>query len=584
MGVILWYRVQFPEQHLTLSSDVASGTWLVDAEIEVRYEVGQLHQFWVTFRDLPYEVHKSVTQALARKPKGDGVPVVINLGYLDTVGGVGAGTTVLDGYVDGVQYPRDSPASLGVRMTGYEKAAFKLLNTPDGSGAQKMAHISGEKQSPIELAEQIAGSAGLKLATRTDPRPDLTAKLPAWAKDAPNTYQLLQLLAADCDAEVLVQDGEVQFGSAVQSPAKAGLFPAIPDPGSLLALLTGEDSLIAVKGVQGARLAEFRPMTFGGTSQGRVVTDQPPKADVRTFDFTALGTPGMRAGQRVIASVEGYDDPFSPFRILHVTHSFSPTSGYVCRGRAAVFLEDGTDQDGGSNRKNSEKARAATAAAIGDRIRGLVKDAQITHPAVDVGRVKAARADQRLASLHYRPEPALGKVSPSVQADVPAGEAVLLSKPMAAPFAWHRVGLSVPVYAGMRALLNQVRDSRDDTVVTGYLWAQTPAMEPPKAHDGDWWLCLPTELGGDPPLPVGKTANDLTAADGRRVIEAAGLQITVGKDACSPVGTRPQEGPADVFLIRHKTGTAVRIDDHGDVTITVGGTTLTVGRDGVAIS
>ena len=53
------------------------------------------------------------------------------------------------------------------------------------------------------------------------------------------------------------------------------------------------------------------------------------------------------------------------------------------------------------------------------------------------------------------------------------------------------------------------------------------------AQDGDWWLCLPTEVRGTPPLPSGKGVNDLTANDGRRVIEAVGLKIVVGKDSCT---------------------------------------------------
>lgn len=582
MGVILWYRVEFPEQNLTLSSDVYSGKWLVDASFEIRYEIGLLHPFRATFKDLPYQIHTAVSQALAQKKKGDGVEIVIKLGYLDDTGG---DNTVLHGFVDAIKYPRDAPPSLGVEMTGYERAAFKLLNTPDGTADVKRAHISGkDDQSPMEVAEKIVTSAGLKLATKSDPNQDLTTKRPAWNKSAPNAHQLLLLLAGEFESEVLVQEGEVQFGTAVQYPAKSGLFPSIPNPASVLALLTGDDSLIAIKGLQGTRLAEFRPMTFGNTSQQRVVTDQPSKSDVRTFDFTALGVPSMRAGQMVIASVEGYNKPLSPFRILHVTHSFSPQSGYVCQGRAAVFIDGGVDKDKNSNRKNSEKARLAAAPSIADRLKGVVKDVQVTHPSIDAGRIKAAKADKRQATVYYRPDPATGMVSPSVQADIPAGDSVLLSKPMAAPFAWHQVGLSVPVYEGMRALLNQVRDSRDDTVVTGFLWAQNPAMDPPNAHDGDWWLCLPTELGGDPKLPINATVNDLTAADGRRVIEAVGLQITVGKDACSQVGTRPSEGSADVFLIKHKTGSTIQIDAQGNVAIKVGGTTLSVSKDGVSIS
>jgi hypothetical protein len=198
-----------------------------------------------------------------------------------------------------------------------------------------------------------------------------------------------------------------------------------------------------------------------------------------------------------------------------------------------------------------------------------------------------------VVTLFYEQDKTSDFGSPSVDLDVPEGDAVLLSKPLASPFAWHNVGLSVPVYPGMRALLNEVRDKREDAVVTGFLWSNKPQMNRPKAKAGDWWLCLPTEVSGSPPAPQGKGANDLTAADGRRVMEVAGLSIVVGTDKCTPVGDRPTEGGADVFVITHKTGTTIQIDDHGNVTVegkgqTVvlkcGGATLTVGNSKVAIS
>jgi hypothetical protein len=578
MGVILWYQVEFPDQSLTLSSDVYSGKWLVDASITVKYGIGEPGSFEARFKDLPYDVHKSVSEAQAKKDKGDGVKIVIRLGYLDDLGS--KKRSVLEGRVSEIKYAKDFPP-LGVLITGYEEAAFKLVNTQAVNGedpkAVKMAHIAGKDESPAYLAGRIVKGAGLgDLGNKSTADP--TDKKDSYNRDAENAFNLLELLAADVGAEVLVQEGKVQFGTAIKFPPE-GPFPSPPpNPSALLAFLTGDDSLITVKDLEGARLAEFRPLLFGSTSKQRVVSDLPAKSDVKAFDFIALGVPSMRAGQMVIASVEGYEKPFDPFRILNVTHSFSLSTGYVCTGRAVVFNKDG------GNRGNSEKARQASAPAIADRIKGVVKDAQVSFPSIDVGRVKASQPDKRLATLYYRPDRAAGAVSPSVQMDVPKGDAVLLSKPMASPFAWHKVGLSVPVYEGMRALLNQVRDSRDDTVVTGYLWAQTPAMDPPKAHDGDWWLCLPTELGGDPKLPVNHTVNDLTAADGRRVIEAVGLQITVGKDACSKVGGRPEPGSADVFLIKHKSGSSIQIDDQGNVDIKVGGTTLSVGKDGVSIS
>ncbi len=121
----------------------------------------------------------------------------------------------------------------------------------------------------------------------------------------------------------------------------------------------------------------------------------------------------------------------------------------------------------------------------------------------------------------------------------------------------------------MRALLNQVRDNPDDTVVAGFLWPNAPKTDRPKSKEGDWWLCLPTELtgGAGTALPTGKGVNDLIAADGRRVVEAIGLKVAIGEDACTAVGERPEEGSAEVFLLTHKSGTTVTIDADGSVTV-----------------
>jgi hypothetical protein len=44
-----------------------------------------------------------------------------------------------------------------------------------------------------------------------------------------------------------------------------------------------------------------------------------------------------------------------------------------------------------------------------------------------------------------------------------------LNKPIASPFAWHKCGLVVPVYPGMKALLSHNLGLTDDSIVTGFL-------------------------------------------------------------------------------------------------------------------
>ncbi|MFI2206807.1 hypothetical protein ACH47Z_40060 [Streptomyces sp. NPDC020192] len=592
MGVILWYRVTFPTLNLTVSNDVSSGLILSDAEITVTYGLGQPGAFSIHLAALPLSAQRTLSTALAGE-RGDrvgGVEVEITLGYLESPG---SRKPVLKGRVDGMTVSRRDP-QLGALLTGFEEAAFQLVTTKDlgeGKGTTGLAHYSRQDVTPAEVAEEIVGKAQAELrgrATPTGSRREITL-------DAPNAFIMLQQLAGRFDAELLVQDGTVQFGQAVTSPP-SGPGPALPsDPSAALAALSGEDALIAPASGVTARLAAFAPVQASTAGTLRVMNDLPEQTSVGAFDFTVLGMPALRAGQLVAAGVDGYQNPLNGYRIIQLTHSFSPRNGYVCTGRAAVFTSDtGIGSGGGkSNRKNTEAAREGSPFAIADAIAGRIRDARTVSPSVDAGQIRSAKPDRRSADLAYGQGDAPTAVSPSVDLVVDEHGPVLHDKPLAAPFAWHKVGLSVPVYEGMRALLNDVRGSRDDSVVTGFLWANDPAMDRPRAKAGDWWLCLPTGLSAGPdPRPEGKGVNDLTAADGRRVVEAVGLKLTVGTSACSAVGERPAEGAAEEFLLSHSSGTEVRIDRDGNVavtsknekaTVTAGPASVTVGDSKVAV-
>ncbi|MFI9328828.1 hypothetical protein ACIGZJ_14920 [Kitasatospora sp. NPDC052868] len=570
MGVILWYQVDFPELGLKVSNDASNEVVLSDAEITVGYGFGQPGEFQLHLAALPLAAHRKLGSAL-KGERGDqqgGVAVEIGLGYLESRA---SHRTVLRGRVDSMTASRRFPP-LGVRLSGYEEAAFKLLTTRkvDDEGARpEMARAAGKDTTPAAMAEHILEKAGVALAGEATPTSPEHAGINA---DAQNAFGLLEEIARRYGAELLVQEDAVQFGTAVTYPPTTGL-PALPDPAAVLALLSGEDSLIVPRRMTSTRLAEFQPIQVGATGKQRVVTDLPTQSSVSAFDFTVLGLPELRAGERVAASVDGYQNPLEGFRILQLTHSFSPTTGYVCTGRAAAFKE------GGGNRPDTEAARKAGPPAIADAIAGRIRDERRLAPSVDVGQVRGAKPAERLASLGYGQAQTETVASPSTGLPITAGGPVLGDKPLASPFAWHRVGLSVPVYEGMRALLNQVRDAREDAVVTGFLWADDAAMDRPEAEAGDWWLCLPTGLSpGADPRPTGKGVNDLTGADGRRVVEAIGLKLSVGRSGCSEVGARPREGPAEEFLLSHASGALVRIDDGGNVTVKAApGKAVTVG-------
>ncbi|MFJ8439859.1 hypothetical protein [Kitasatospora griseola] len=595
MGVILWYRVAFPTLGLTVSNDATSAGILSDAAITVDHALGRAGGFTVELAILPLAAHRALSGALdgKRADAGGGVPTVVTLGYLDAPGSRQA---VLRGRVTGIGVsPRFPP--LGVCLTGDEEAAHRLLTATGASGVDGLAHFHSVQTTPAAAARAIVERGGGTLAAGASPAGDPQD----FNLDGPNDFELLADLARDCKAEFLVQDGTVQFGTAVTHPPD-GPGPSVPvDPSAALSALAGEDALIAPATGTVARLASFRPVRAATAAALKGAGDLPDDVSVAAFDFTVLGAPELRAGQLVAAGVAGFENPLRGYRIIELTHS-SSREGYVCTGRAAAFTPapgglglGGGDGSAGANRRNTEAARRGSPAAVVEAISQRIRDARAVSPSVDVGEVAAAKPDRRVADVGYGQGEGPPAAAPSVDLAVAPGGPVLHGKPLAAPFAWYNTGLSVPVYPGMRALLHGVRGSRADTVVGGFLWSNEPAMARPAAKAGDWWLCLPTAISPGPdPRPIGKGANDLTAADGRRVIETAGLKVVVGAAACSAVGDRPTEGAAEEFQLSHASGTALRIGPGGDVdltaaagakvTVTAGTTSVTVSADQVRVA
>ncbi|WP_435971994.1 hypothetical protein [Streptomyces sp. Qhu_M48] len=581
MGVILWYQLDFPILRQKISNDVRSGSVLADAEIEVTYAIGEPGTFAITFVDLPLPVHETLTTELAKKTGPDGgVDVDIHLGYLDDPSGR---EVVLKGRVDEIRSATRFPP-LGMRLSGHEEAAYRLLNHTDPGSEPSRAALSREKTTPYDAAKYIAGLAGVEVVGPEDPD---APERPINRREK-NSFVLLKGMASDFGQEILVQDGTVQCGSTLSHPPTESRFPLIPPDAVLAAMMLAEDTLVAHETMTVARLAEFKPAQLEAVGRQALVTDKADPDKVELFDFTVLGVPSLRAGQMVAAGVKGYEKPLVAFRVLQLTHTFSPRNGYTCTGRAVEFSAVG------GNHRRSELARKATPQSIADLITGKAQERAVAKPSVDVGEVDKADPDLRTASVRVGQQPDHAKASPSVDVPVSGETGERYGKPVASPFAWHNVGLSVPVYPGMRALLNQVRDDPDDTVVTGFLWANDPKAERPKSLEGDWWLCLPTELTvGDAPKPTGKGVNDLITAKGLRVVEALGLKIAIGEKECSEVGARPTEGPAEVLLLTHTSGTTVTIDAQGKVTVDGGAqdvvlksghVTLTIGQGKVAIS
>lgn len=567
MGVILWHQVEVAGDRV--SSDVLGGELILDADIRVTYGIGLPGRFTVSLHDLPLAAATKLAGLVEDVPAGPdgGVPISLALGYLDG----GPQAQVLAGRVERVSATAaERPVTT---LSGGEEAAYRLLNqlTVDTPGPPATIANGTQKIAPAVLVGRVAQAAGVGVRAPVTPTDVQLSKLSLKGRHA---LDLVEQLSDLLEAEWLALDGELHFGTALAASEASGL-PSPPDPSALAELALGEDCLVTYSPFETARLASFTPLVIGRRAPGRERVGVPAQETVSAFDFTVMGLPTLRAGQLVTVTVQDYGSPFTAFRIIDVTHEYSRQSGYACTGRAVRFEPAGPP---GANRRYTAAARGASPEGFIDRMTQRSLALQRTQPAVEAAGVESSVPARRVATLRTGQQPEPAHVAPSVDAGIDPSGPELFDKPLLAPFAWHQVGLSVPVYPGMRALVAHSHSACQDAVLAGFLWANEPAMKPPPAAATDWWLCLPTKLGSDD-LPDGGGANDLVAGDGRRVIECASLNLRVGSTLLTPLGKRPNEAAADVLLVEHTSKTKVTIAADGAVTVeAVKPITLTDGK------
>jgi hypothetical protein len=273
----------------------------------------------------------------------------------------------------------------------------------------------------------------------------------------------------------------------------------------------------------------------------------------------------------------------------------------------------------GAAQRRERYAQQPSADSIVEGLNSIATASRKQRPSIEIGQVKVYSSGDGSSSGADAPKKSTAHVyygqvfertetQPSVHTDVQNNDNQLAKdKPIVSAFAWHKCGLAVPIYQGMKAVLGHNLGLEDDALVTGFIWSDTPAFDPMPNKKGDWWLSLPVFTSdSDPPSPPPddtKIANDLVAKSGLRVIEVAGLKITVGK--LQTLGTRPTEGAADEFLIEHKKAKIsiaadgsmeivadadggkgkISIASGGDISMTAtGGVTMKVGASAVEIS
>jgi hypothetical protein len=526
MGVITKYFVELSQPALTVSNNVYSGEFIIDAEITAEMVCGWPGSaFEVKLINLPEKKVREIKGAL--RPDNP-LPIKIELGYFDFPFG-----PVIEGVVQ----------KLKVKVEDN-----KLVTTLKGMETATATLNRRDVTTTLGAGDEIAGAVRRLLSEARLPAPELADVSGSVPNRVPRgkLMTVLDELARIAGVELLVMDGKVWMGRPVRRT----------------------DYLPPPKLHPDENLAVFEPFKQElPEEQPPYELERLPATEAEGFQFVATGDPKLRPGHKVLAGVDGYDElSGAEFRVASLVHKLTMSGGYTCTGYALKACTDA----------NCRRRQGATprlcAEDIARRLTSRVDEIQRRRPFVEVGKVKQYRpgggsgGPGHRATLFFGQRAAATETQPSVRTPVESNnEQVFTDKPLASPFAWNKCGLVVPVYQGMKALLHHNLGLADDPVVGGFLWSEDPAIEPPASREGDYWLCLPIDFDtSQPPTASTKAVNDLQAMNGKRVLEVKGFRLRVlGSSQLPAVGVRPEEGADKELLIEHESGTFVKIAADG---------------------
>ena len=531
MGVILKYQLEFPELALKVSNDIFSGEFILDSNITVEMKRNTAGtSFKIELIDLPLAKARAIKDRAATLAH-----VNINLGYFDSPFG-----KVMEGVIEKVSSVVQAD-KLVTTIKGKETGTYTLENNLIDNTLDENSEISAALRSVLNDDEITVGEID-----RTPQLENISGTLQQRTFRRRKVMKILDELADTAHAEFMVSDKKVWLGKPIKN----------------------DGSYQPTKFKRTANLASFSPIDNRVNEEtGPDILHPLPALQADGFRFTVIGDPKLRPGQRVSADTEGYDS--LEFRIHSVVHKFTMTAGYVCEGTAMRSVSDDT-----CRRRELSLGIPGAADFVGNLNRNA-DNAQRSNPLLEVGKVKtytpgeSTATEKHLGTLYFGQNFERNEIQPSINIVVESNEQRLFrNKPLVSPFAWHKCGLVVPVYPGMKAFLNHNLALQDDVLINGFIWSETPVITPPKNKAGDWWLCLPIDFDTEnPPSDSTKAVNDLTANNGKRLIQLKGLKITVGGSTLPNVGERPEEGADDEFLIEHSSGTILKIADDGKVTI-----------------
>jgi hypothetical protein len=536
MSVIIKYQLDFTDIGLKVSNDAFAGDFILDADINASMSRGASGAtFDIKIYDLPNAKAQALHDQLKTSHRGK---VNIKLGYMDDPSIFG---NVMEGIYTKVTANVEGDHFV-TSVKGMESGTHALTRTAFQNNVAGSSTVQDALKAVLSKAVITEGEISTAPAIT-----NVDAPLQDAALRGDHLMDVIDRLAEMAQAELVVVDKRVSLGKPVT-----------------------DDSYKPKAFSRDSNLATFQPFAKEVPEDTDINLLEPvPPTDAIGFHFKIFGDPKLRPGQSVVTDLTGFNSSAGTvFRVHSVVHSFSSSTGYVCDGVAVKICTDDRC------RRLEDAISLPTADAVVQGIAQKVQQKQKQKPSVEVGAVKAYSAGsasdtQHTATLYYGQKSRPSETQPSIRTDVQRSEDQLMkNKPILSPFAWRKCGLVTPVYPGMKAALIHNLDLQDDALVAGFLWPNTPAFPPPANKAGDWWLCLPVDVDGSaPPADSTSAANDLTAVNGKRVIEAKGLRITIGTSKLRTVGVRPEEGADDEFLIEHSSGTTLTISSDGTLTI-----------------
>ncbi|MBH0082395.1 hypothetical protein [Salinibacterium sp. SWN167] len=303
------------------------------------------------------------------------------------------------------------------------------------------------------------------------------------------------------------------------------------------------------------------------------------RADIDVADVVSFEIDELTGGGGVDSVIEsvGFSLPGGDsepvFDVVSVEHTLGPDSGFVTRLHVAPHPTEPT---------RSQHDQTSAARAIASRMSAERRSIELRMWEIGVVSKQFAKTEESDGrTYHAQRRNIEAGLEPSVSdnriVDAPLHRDAtpLLARPYLTPFAWKKAGLVMPHYPGTRVVDLHYRGLTQVGAIAGCLWPE--GYEPP-AHNGDWWLCLPTGVSeidstddasrvADPPDTM-RGSHDLIDADGARAIHVAGFRITIGESSMPPLGERPTDPPQGRLEITHDQGNArIIIDESGNIEI-----------------